>query len=44
MPSVNGPAESSRLAARCFWSSVLDSSDAAVGLLPPALEAGFTFA
>ena len=46
MPNVNGPAESSRRAARCFWSSALDRSDAAEGLLaPPALFAVvFTFA
>ncbi len=44
IPSMNGPAESSRLVARCFWSSALDSSDAAVGLLPPALVVGLTFA
>ena len=44
IPSVNGPAESSRLAERCLWSSALESNDAAVGLLPPAFAAGFTFA
>ncbi len=41
MPRENGPAVSSRPAARCLWSSALDNSDAAVGLLPLAVELVF---